>query len=121
MDDEEFLSGGRASSSLETDPTSTLRQSALPLQDIQRLTLFLKNLAFSIYWNGSSILASDAADEDDGIRSYFSTSRPSQPAQTSRSVDRKSSGEEFSEFVGVSLEYLKGLVTGVLRMIYERE
>jgi ubiquitin-protein ligase E3 C len=121
MDDEEFLSGGDTPSSLGVDSTNALRQSALPLKDVQRLTLFLKNLAFSLYWNGSSIVESDAAEEDDSIRSYFSLTKPSLPAPSPLPVERKTNAEEFAEFVGVSLEYLKGLVTGVLRMIYERE
>jgi ubiquitin-protein ligase E3 C len=121
MDDEEFLSGGGPLSSLGPDSTNVLRQSALPLEDVQRLTVFLKNLAFSLYWNGASLIDSEGADEDDSIRSYFSPPKTPVTPRGRSSLGRKSNAEEFSDFVGVSVEDMKGLVTGVLRMIYERE
>jgi ubiquitin-protein ligase E3 C len=121
MDDEEFLCSGGPPSFLGLDSTNVLRQSALPLVDVQRLTVFLKNLAFSLYWNGASLIDSESADEDDSIRSYFSPSKTPAPAQGRASLGRRSNAEEFSDFVGVSLEDMKGLVTGMLRMIYERE
>ncbi|KZF24888.1 IQ and HECT domain protein [Xylona heveae TC161] len=120
MDDEEFFHGS-AHVSLGTAASWT-RQSALPLADVKDLTIFLKNLAFTMYWNASDIAESDTTANGSVISGYFSTSNMG--PSPSRMVE--SGQQEFREVAiggvtGMSLDYLKGVVTGLLRMVYERD
>lgn len=75
MDDEEFLGGTKGVSS---------RNNALSIPEIRDLTIFLKNLGFTMYFSAAEITT-------------------------------------FADLGGISVDYVKGLVTGLLRMIYERD
>jgi ubiquitin-protein ligase E3 C len=113
MDDDEFMSGGIPS----TYPSWT-RQSALELGQVKDLTIFLKNLAFIMYWYVSEIKADDEPVESHSLKNYFSGAE-SLPSTIQRSVDPDPlivSGVRSS-----SLSYMKGTVTGLLRMLYERD
>lgn len=122
MDDEEFVSGGASTSTSESDRNASwTRESALPLRDVANLTTFLKSLAFTMYWNPSELSGIEDTDLDASIGSYFATSSASRfegqnKSLVVRPVDRKLAG-----ITGMSLDYLKGMVTGLLRMVYERE
>lgn len=122
MDDEEFLSGGASMFPGDSDSNgSWTRESALPLRDVANLTTFLKNLAFTMYWNASELSGTEDTDLDASIGSYFGTSSVSRTegqikSDAPKAVDRKLAG-----VTGMSLDYLKGMVTGLLRMVYERE
>lgn len=88
MDDDEFFAGGRGGK----------KERQLPLQDIGQMSIFLKNLAFAMYWSGGEIMGED---------------KP-----------RGIGGEVF--FKGDSgkwwdVAYLRGQVTGLLRLVYTRE
>lgn len=88
MDDDEFFAGGRGGK----------KERQLPLQDIGQMSIFLKNLAFAMYWSGGEIMGED---------------KP-----------RGIGGEVF--FGGDSgkvwdVAYLRGQVTGLLRLVYTRE
>ena len=117
MDDEEFLSG-----TVESNPDwSWTRQSALPLDQVKDLTFFLKNIAFAMYWNASEIAGIEAAEAKTSLAEFFGRSRP---GQTERNHDEPPAKFEDMSVAGVSgmtLAYVKGMVTGVLRMVYERE
>jgi len=117
MDDEEFLSG-----TLEVNTNwSWTRQSALPLDQVKELTFFLKNLAFALYWNASDIAGIEATVVKTSLAEYFGSGRP---AQTDRSQDAAPATFADMSVAGVSgmtLAYMKGMVTGLLRMVYERE
>lgn len=117
MDDEEFLSG---SSSLESNQ-SWSRQSALPIHQIADLTIFLKHLAFTMYRYTSEIVGSEEVEHKDSIAEYFSVR--SGQAQSDREALPAPRPQEASiaGMPGTTLAYLKGTVTGLLRMIYERD
>ncbi|KAL9599008.1 MAG: hypothetical protein Q9219_004123 [cf. Caloplaca sp. 3 TL-2023] len=117
MDDEEFLGG-----SVSTESTGTwTRRSALPLDHIKDLTVFLKNLAFSMYWNASEIAGIEEPENKNSIAEYFSGNLSAiadnhPDAKPSRPRDVMIAG-----LPGMTMSYMKGMVTGLLRMIYERD
>ncbi|KAL7276597.1 ubiquitin-protein ligase (E3) [Rhizina undulata] len=83
MDDDEFFSGG----------SGTGKQRQLPLKAVEELSVFLKNLAFAMYWWGGEILGEDKRDwkrRNDGSR-------------------------------GWEVEHLRAATTGLLRAIYARD
>ncbi|KAL8960961.1 MAG: hypothetical protein Q9183_005379 [Haloplaca sp. 2 TL-2023] len=117
MDDEEFLSGGN---SIETGGSWT-RHSALTLDQVKDLTVFLKNLAFSMYWNASEIAGVEEPENKNSIAEYFggnlaAFSDHHPDAKTTKVQDATLAGLK-----GMTISYMKGSVTGLLRMIYERE
>ena len=117
MDDEEFLSGSTESNS----QWSYTRQSALPLEQVRQLTIFLKNLAFSMHWNAAEIAGIEETEAKISLAEYFGGSRAAQPEKGHEEPPEKSVGMSVAGVSGMTLAYVKGMVTGVLRMIYERE
>ncbi|KAI4107474.1 MAG: hypothetical protein L6R37_001576 [Teloschistes peruensis] len=117
MDDEEFLTGANATDSNK----SSTRRSALALEQVRDLSLFLKSLAFSMYWNASEIAGVEEPENKNSIAEYFSgnlaaLSDHHPDARTPRSQEFTIAG-----LPGMTVQYMKGMVTGLLRMIYERE
>ena len=117
MDDEEFLSGSTESNS----QWSYTRQSALPLEQVRQLTIFLKNLAFSMHWNAAEIAGIEETEAKISLAEYFGGSRAAQPEKGHEEPPEKSAEMSVAGVSGMTLAYMKGMVTGVLRMIYERE
>jgi len=118
MDDAEFFSGG-SNSAIERG-LAPVRNNALPLEEVKSLTTFLRNLGFTLYYNASDITDTKPRDVDTGgIIGYFRLSTGSQSANQSETVDSRPPG--LAGVSGLGLDYLKGLVTGLLRMIYERD
>ena len=115
--DEEFMSG----STIIDENQSWTRQSALALEQVQNLTVFLKNLAFTMYWNGAQILGSDQQSSTIGLGNYFGTTATLQSADVSSEPALRTENATVEALSGTSLTYMKGMVTGLLRMIYERE
>ena len=115
MDDEEFLSAGEtrvgASNGMSGDASPT-RDGALPLQEVAEMTLFLKNLAFALYWNASDF--NEDPPESSTIGTYLGTA-DSEPSR--RSVPKP---QRINRPQSISTDHLKSLVTGVLRMLHER-
>ena len=117
MDDEEFLSG-----TLESDPEwSWTRQSALTIDQVKGLTGFLKNLAFSMYWNATEIAGIEAAEAKTSLAEYFGGSRPARSERFQDEPQPRHADMDVAGISGMTLAYVKGMVTGVLRMVYERE
>ena len=117
MDDEEFLSG-----TVDSNPGwSWTRQSALPLEQVKVLTVFLKNLAFSMYWNASVIAGIETAEAKTSLADYFGGGRTAQSERVQTEAPPKLADLSIAGVNGMSLAYVKGMVTGVLRMVYERE
>ena len=116
-DDEEFMSG----SSMIVGEQSWTRQSALKLQDVKDLTIFLKHLAFAMYWNEAEIIGSDEPVNTASLADYFGTSNGASTG--SHQIENSTRVEEtvIETLGGTSLSYMKGIVTGLLRMVYERE
>lgn len=117
MDDEEFLSG---SSSIDSSQ-SWSRQSALSIDQIADLTVFLKHLAFTLYRHTSDIIGFEEPEHRDSIAEYFSIK--SGQVRSERIAPNPSKLQEASiaGMPGMTLAYFKGTVTGLLRMIYERD
>ena len=117
MDDEEFLAGTYA----YDDHWSKTRMSALPLDQVKDLTIFLKNLSFSMYWNASELAGIEAAEVKTSLAEYFGGNRIAQIEHRQDEGPAKSEEMSVAGVSGMTLVYLKGMVTGVLRMLYERE
>lgn len=108
-DDEEFFSAGQ-------QEAFSLRDNGLPLPEVKTLTTFLKNLGFTLYFNAADIIGpEDRAPTNVGL-SFFSP-RTALDTPTSKGPAEPSIGG----VAGLRIDYVKGLVTGLLRMIYERD
>lgn len=117
MDDEEFLSGSKPSNNTH----SWTRQSALPLDEVQDLTIFLKNLAFSLYWNASEIVGAESSESKTSLAEYFSANISVAPEIQLDTSSTKPESVIFAGVPGMTMAYMKGMITGLLRMVYERE
>ena len=117
MDDEEFLAG----TSADNRQWSWTRKSALPLDQVKDLTIFLKNLSFSMYWNASEIAGIEAAEVKTSLAEYFGGNKAIQNENRNDESPAKLEEMSIAGVSGMTLIYMKGLVTGVLRMVYERE
>lgn len=106
MDDEEFIG---------SNPRGK-RNSAVPLTDVAELVTFLKNLGFTMYFDAAELNSSSpqlARDEGSlGRRFGSSGSAPTQAETKPLTV---------ANLPGLTIDYLKGVVTGLLRAIYERD
>ncbi|KAF9885785.1 hypothetical protein FE257_012367 [Aspergillus nanangensis] len=123
MDDEEFFSNESSFTASSDTKISWTKESALPLTDIKDLTVFLKNLAFTLYWNSADLNENESTTQDTGgIRNYFS-SLPSHPDQITsvKDLEMKNKEKGLPGVTGIPLDYFKGLVTGLLRMVHERD
>ncbi|KAI1914999.1 ubiquitin-protein ligase (E3) [Ophidiomyces ophidiicola] len=117
LDDDEFFSV--PSCDIGGSPASWTKESTLPLEEVRDLTVFLKNLAFPLYWNLAELTSEGSKDGNLGIRDYFNLNTL-QHLPTTEPVVR-STRKELVAVAGVPLEYFRGLVTGLLRMVHERD
>ncbi|PGH16813.1 hypothetical protein AJ79_01457 [Helicocarpus griseus UAMH5409] len=122
LDDEEFFSAAPSlGRTTNFNNASWTQESALPLGDVKNLTIFLKNLAFTLYWNAADLTTPTPnveATDPSGIRNYFSTGFTKlEPVPSSL----KSKSSTLVGVTGIPLDYFKGLVTGLLRMVHERD
>ncbi|KAF5015204.1 hypothetical protein F66182_13547, partial [Fusarium sp. NRRL 66182] len=105
MDDEEFFSNDAVLTGVNTTSSWT-RESALSLQDVKLLTLFLKNLGFTLYWNAADLNETQEIESTGSIMKYFSpSSNQNEPLPSVRELEQRN----------------KEKVTGLLRMIHERD
>lgn len=110
MDDEEFFSAGQQDAF-----SGQVRDSGLPLPEVKNLTTFLKNLGFTLYFNAADITpAEERAATSTGLNFYSHQIAESHPAKEAQEPS-------VGGVAGLSLDYVKGLVTGLLRMVYERD
>ncbi|GAB7350385.1 hypothetical protein MBLNU459_g1007t1 [Dothideomycetes sp. NU459] len=114
MDDEEFLGSGSGT-------RTRMSNNALPVPEIRDLSVFLKNLGFSMYFNSNEISESFQQDLETLTpaslsRHFGGASHAPVPRPESHTQSASVAG-----IMGVSLDYLKGLITGLLRSIYERD
>ena len=116
-DDEEFVSGG----SVVNGRQSWTSQSALELKQVQDLTVFLKNLAFAMYWDGPQILGLGESLNPTSLTDYFSTSNVLSYKNYRNDSLSKIDDINIEGLSSTTLTYMKDMVTGLLRMIYERE
>lgn len=118
-DDEEFLNGG-SQYMLDNDQSlSRSRASALPLQQVKNLTVFLKNFCFTMFYEAGELMSSDATSSG-GLGQYFGASIDDKAAtEVSTSPDSRS--QSFLGIPGMSFLYVRGIATRVLRMLYDRD
>ncbi|KAJ5183327.1 hypothetical protein N7492_000943 [Penicillium capsulatum] len=124
MDDDEFFSSMSTLSYPENSKVSWTRESALPLGDVKDMTIFLKNLAFTLYWNAVDLTEPELQPTAVNLSSYFSNSPNPDAAATlptTSDLETKSQTNYLPGVTGIPLEYFKGLVTGLLRMLHERD
>lgn len=121
-DDEEFLSGSRFNLGQGEGPVSRIRESALPIEDVKQLTIFLKNLAFTTYYNAAELSGDGNTIGESSIGSYFGINTPSPRFQSeSVAATRPASSRPFAGIAGMTFEYVRTIVTGVMRVLYERD
>ena len=119
MDDEEFTRG--FASFANVDGSNMLSASSLTLKQVQDLSRFLKNLAYAVYWHSSDILKNGDIDpENRSFADYFGRAprpqrRVEEPLPTAKG-DVVVAGIRWANF-----GYVKGMVTGVLKALYERD
>ena len=118
MDDEEFLTAGIHNSTSANGGQLWTKEGALPLRDVKELTIFLKHLAFTLYWNAADLEEPEAVADEETIRNYFATH---EIPKASKRASEKQQPNAFVGVAGVAVKHLKGLTTGLLRMIHERE
>ncbi|KAI9889688.1 MAG: hypothetical protein M1814_005089 [Vezdaea aestivalis] len=119
-DDEEFFSAGTTinENSMSKDVSWT-RRSVLPLKDVKDLTLFLKNLAFTLYWNAAEIRGTKEKEQSTSLSQWFQPSSDFDPLASHdyhQSVDPSIAGVK-----GITLSHLKHVTTGLLRVLYDRD
>jgi ubiquitin-protein ligase E3 C len=86
------------------------------------MTVFLKNLAFTLYWNLADLTGKvDPAPSTGDLRSYFTNAAQPSVAMERQEVEAKEHSNDLPGVTGIPLDYFKGLVTGSLRMLHERE
>ncbi|KAK4126884.1 hypothetical protein N657DRAFT_564681 [Parathielavia appendiculata] len=98
-DDDDFFSG-LSLSAIVGGSGSRLRSSALNLQELKRLTIFLKHLGFTLYYSASDLLGS---------------------APSTSSNNPTSNVAPFALTAGVDFHAFRDLVSTAMRMLYERD
>jgi ubiquitin-protein ligase E3 C len=125
MDDDEFFSSTSSFTSSDSTKVSWTRESALPLKDVSDMTIFLKNLAFTLYWNAVDLSEPELRPTAVNLSTYFNSVSQipgsSAPVPTADDLESKGQNNYLPGVTGIPLEYFKGLVTGLLRMLHERE
>ena len=113
MDDEEFFALDEDNIT-QSSLSYQFRQGALPLHDVASLGKFLKHLAFSLYWNAADLAEYNDVEDTASISVLFGHSQGG-TSSALKSLAKTLAGND------VSQSYMKGLATGLLRMLYERD
>ncbi|KAG7286570.1 hypothetical protein NEMBOFW57_008881 [Staphylotrichum longicolle] len=115
-DDDDFFSGLSVTARVE-DSSSRLRSSGLSLQELKHLTLFLKHLGFTLYYNAAELLrsTSNTLATADGLSASSSRSKGA-------ASNHHTAGDlSFTLTAGVDFEAFRNLVATAMRMLYERD
>jgi ubiquitin-protein ligase E3 C len=114
MDDQEFCASSRSDSAT---PRAMKWGNGLSLLQVQELTIFLKNLAFTLYWHAGELKLREKADMPVGSLSalFESTARESSLVPRSQTPSRDIVSHESTK------NQCRDLVTGLLRSIHQRE
>lgn len=115
MDDEEFFT--QPGDELAALSKKSLRINSLSLEDIKALSTFLKHLGFTMYYYAADIIGSREEESAKDISSLF---KPQQMPEQAHSDPREKYSRTTS-IHGISLDHMKGSVTGLVRAIYERD
>lgn len=122
-DDEEFLSGNVSNFGEPSGPVSRIRESALPLEEIKQLTIFLKNLAFTMYYNAAELSDDVPSSTDGGLGSYFGAPTTSARFKLADSglTPSQATSRPFAGIAGMTFDYVRAIVVGVMKSLYERD
>lgn len=115
MDDEEFFAGERVMPKAGAGKSGNLL-----LPEIQALTTFLKHLGFTMYYNAADISGDVEGESTKAISSFFRVSAAA-PSPVENDANEKTHSVHIAGVHGMSLDHVKGLVTGLLRAIYGRD
>lgn len=113
MDDEEFLGQNTKNGRVRTNPLS--------VADVAELVVFLKHLGFAMYYYSEQISAaantrSESLSKRNLNRAFGIVQSTPEPEHLDEYQPVTVAG-----LSGISLEYVKGIVTGLVRAIYERD
>ncbi|KAF3761795.1 hypothetical protein M406DRAFT_295495 [Cryphonectria parasitica EP155] len=117
-DDEDFAYPW-TSAGFHTGSTSRLRQCMLTLTELKGLSLFLRNLAFTLYYNENEL-------QEHGERlMQFATSNTTvdelfSPSAQDTPQKRKTQGA-YNVISGVDFDTFRSTITTAMRMVYERD
>lgn len=115
-DDEDFFAP-LGSANVQPLEVSRLRQCMLDLEELKSLTLFLRNLAFTLYYHANDLrqhASRHASRSNRTVQGVFS-SQEKAPQETSTTQ------ETYSVVSGVDFDTFRGTVTQAMRMVYERD
>lgn len=115
-DDEDFFSGISGALTGGTPP-SRLAACSLPLECVGKLSLFLKNLGFTLYYHAADLLQVDGA-ADNAMQSLDDVVRLT-PKTKGKARDKVSSS--FTVISGIDFEAFRNIVITAIRMLYERD
>ncbi|KAK3994546.1 hypothetical protein QBC44DRAFT_357130 [Cladorrhinum sp. PSN332] len=116
-DDDAFFAGIDSLISSQDVNDSRLSSSTLSLRQLNRLTRFLKHLAFTLIYNAANILkVQSGASAPTGFSGDFLTQRASQ-----KKARALSSSLKFVITAGIDLKGFRDLVTTAMGMLYERD
>ena len=113
MDDEEFFAPAHSKFEFSNNIS---RHNGLQLEAVQSLTTFLKHLGFTMYYYASDITGPRDQDRNTDISTFFKSD-----TVKTQHAGREDQSPHVAGLQGLSLDYMKGIVTGLLRGIYERD
>lgn len=115
-DDEDFVSPW-ASVGGPTTSTTRLRQSMLNLSELKGLTLFLRNLAFTLYHNATDVQNRESSVT---LRSAPASTRVDDLFSVSSAAKSKTQ-DTYSVISGIDFDAFRGMISAAMSMIYERD
>ncbi|KAK2599683.1 hypothetical protein N8I77_011416 [Diaporthe amygdali] len=115
-DDEDFFSP-LSTANLNSGEVSRLRQCMLTLDELKSLTLFLRNLAFTLYYHANELRqhASKTTPRQNSTVQDLFTAQQKTPQMTGKTHDT------YSVISGVDFDTFRGTITQAMRMVYERD
>ncbi|KAF2401004.1 hypothetical protein EJ06DRAFT_493618 [Trichodelitschia bisporula] len=122
MDDEEFFSASTLRPSARDSGSTWNSHNALPLSEVKELSVFLKNLGFVMYFHAAQIAEKSGTERNAaGLSSFFKVASSDALHLEDLSPPLKPTETTIAGLAGISIDYVKGLITGLLRMIHERD
>jgi ubiquitin-protein ligase E3 C len=121
-DDEDFFGGIYPNLIHNGLPLSRIRSCSLSLQDIKDLSIFLKNLAFVLYYNANQILPPQSSSQSSKIDTFsMQISSPGREEGAQQLKAAPLNGRSIISHAAADLQRLRNIVLTALRMLYERD
>lgn len=117
-DDEDFSFQWTAG--FQTAAPSRLRQCMLTLDELQGLTLFLRNLAFTLYYNANE-LQEHAKRLKDRAMPTTTVDELFNPSNHKATEKKRKAHDTYNVISGVDFNTFRGTITTAMRMVYERD